>query len=162
MRFLSGEEEKKALEYITKSASIALKSRCGRSRCGSVIVKQDEIIGIGFNSPPGYLESQERCEYSKKDYNQKVTDKTCCIHAEQRAIIDALRKNPDKIFDSRLYFIRLDDKGLPSRAGKPYCTICSKMALDVGIGEFVLWHEQGICVYDTEEYNNLSFNFNDN
>jgi hypothetical protein len=29
--------------------------------------------------------------------------------------------------------------------------------LDVGISEFVLWHEQGITIYDTDEYNNLSF-----
>ena len=73
--------------------------------------------------------------------------------------MDALRNNPDKIIGSRLYFIRLDDKGAPSRAGKPYCTICSKMALDIGIEEFVLWHEKGVCVYDTQEYNALSFQF---
>ena len=33
------------------------------------------------------------------------------------------------------------------------------MALDVGIAEFVLWHEKGVCVYDTKEYNELSFQF---
>jgi len=26
------------------------------------------------------------------------------------------------------------------------------MALDAGISEFVLWHEKGVCVYNTEEY----------
>ena len=71
--------------------------------------------------------------------------------------MNALKKNPDKLSGSRLYFIRLDDNGTSSRAGKPYCTICSKMALDVGIAEFVLWHDKGVCVYDTEEYNALSF-----
>lgn len=49
--------------------------------------------------------------------------------------------------------------GLILKAGKPYCTICSKMALDVGIAEFVLWHEEGITVYDTKEYNELSFQY---
>ena len=33
------------------------------------------------------------------------------------------------------------------------------MALDAGIKKFVLWHEQGICIYDTEEYNEISFNY---
>jgi len=71
--------------------------------------------------------------------------------------MDALRKNSDKLPDSRLYFVRLDGGGKPSRAGEPYCTICSKMALDAGISEFVLWHEKGVCVYNTEEYNTLSY-----
>ncbi len=96
MKYLSGNEEKKALEYIAKTAQIALNSTCERSRCGSLIVQN---------------------------------------------------------------FIRLDKNGTLSRAGKPYCTICSKMALDVGIDEFVLWHEDGICVYDTDEYNTRSFQY---
>lgn len=157
MRYLSGDEEKKALEYINKATQIALSSTCERSRCGSVIVQDDEIIGSGFNSPPQNKEEQRRCSYSKDSYHKKVTDKTCCVHAEQRAIMSVLRNNSDKIAGSRLYFIRLDDNGVPSRAGQPYCTICSKMALDIGIAEFVLWHEGGVCVYDTDEYNALSF-----
>jgi len=161
MGYLSGNEEKKALEYITKVAQIALISTCERSRCGSIIVQDDEIIGSGFNSPPQNKEEQRRCSYSKDSYHKKVTDKTCCVHAEQRAIMDALMKNPDKLSGSRLYFIRLDNNGTPSRAGKPYCTICSKMALDCGISEFVLWHEDGVCVYGTDEYNALSFQYDE-
>jgi hypothetical protein len=33
------------------------------------------------------------------------------------------------------------------------------MALDAGVKEFILWHEHGICSYDTEEYNRLSFEY---
>lgn len=163
MRYLSGDEETKALEYIAQAAQIALCSTCERSRCGSIIVQDNEIIGSGFNSPPQNQEGQRRCSYSKDSYHPKVTDKTCCVHAEQRAIMDALTKNSDKIAGSRLYFIRLGKKGTFSttgvQSGKPYCTICSKMSLDVGIAEFVLKHEEGICVYDTAEYNLLSFQF---
>lgn len=148
MKYLQDEEEQQAEKYLNEAAKIALISTCERSRCGSIIVLNDEIIGSGFNSPPFGLETQRRCSCSKDSYHQKVTDKTCCVHAEQRAIMDTLRKKPDKISGSRLYFIRLDPEGKPSRAGKPYCTICSKMALDVGITEFVLWHENGVCVYD--------------
>ena len=161
MKYLSNNEEKKALEYITKAVQLALQSTCQRSRCGSVIVQNKDIIGSGFNSPPQQDENQRRCSYSKELYHPKVTDKTCCVHAEQRAIMDVLRNNPDAIADSRLYFIRLDDLGTPFRAGKPYCTICSKMALDTGIREFVLWREEGVGVYDTGEYNLLSFQFED-
>lgn len=161
MRFLSGKEEKEAVEYMNKTAEIALSSSCLRSKCGSIIVKDNEIIGTGFNSPAGEKESQRRCLEDKKSLHPKVTDRTCCVHAEQRAIIDALKNNPKKIIGSRLFFIRLDKQGNKKRAGKPYCTICSKMALDVGIAEFVLWHKEGICVYNTEEYNKLSFQYSE-
>jgi deoxycytidylate deaminase len=159
MRILLGNEGMEALEYIAQSVEVARNATCERSRCGSIIVKENQIIGSGFNSPPQEDETQRRCSYSKKSYHPKITDKTCCIHAEQRAIMDALRNNPDEIVGSRLYFIRLDKENKPQRAGKPYCTICSKMALDAGIIEFVLWHEEGICVYETREYNDLSFRF---
>ena len=159
MRYLSGADEKNALEYIAKTAKTALGSTCRRSRCGSIIVKNNEIIGSGFNSPPSDKEEQRRCLHPKDSYDRKVTDKTCCVHAEQRAIINALTENPGKLPDSRLYFVRLAEDNSILRAGKPYCTICSKLALDVGIKEFVLWHDQGICSYGTEEYNLLSFKF---
>lgn len=147
-------------KYMRKAAEVAEKASCSRSKCGSIIVKDGEIIGKGFNSPPGDLESQRRCNCDKEELNKKVTDKTCCVHAEQRAIMDALKKNPGKIKGSILYFARLDTEGNISFAGKPYCTICSKMALDVGIKNFVLWHENEIISYDTEEYNKLSYQYN--
>jgi deoxycytidylate deaminase len=159
MRYLYGEEKNKALEYIVKASHLAKNSTCLRAKGGADIVKDNKIIGEGFNSPPGNLESQRRCNCSKDSYNKKITDKTCCIHAEKRAIFDALRRNPEKLKGSTLYFTRINEKGNLIYSGKPYCTGCSKDALDVGISEFVLFHEEGICVYDIEEYNNLSFQF---
>ncbi|MBS3089333.1 hypothetical protein J4461_00445 [Candidatus Pacearchaeota archaeon] len=159
MRCLSGEEEKRALEYILEASKVALSSTCENSRCGSIIVRDNEIIGRGFNSPPKNQEKQRRCSIFKESYHKKITDKTCCVHAEQRAIMDALKNKADKIIGSRLYFIRLNKDDAPSRAGRPYCTICSKMALDAGIDEFVLWSKEGVCVYKTDEYNTLSYKY---
>lgn len=122
-------------------------------------MKDGEVIGSGYNSPPRDLESQRRCQCDKKILDSKVTDKTCCIHAEQRAIMDALSKNAEKLPGSRLYFVRIDDEGKMKFSGEPYCTICSKMAIDTGIQEFVLYRKDGLHVYDTEEYNLISFQF---
>ena len=155
MKYLTGKEEQEALGYIEEAAKIAEQSRCHRSRCGSVIVKVGEIIGRGYNSPPLH-QILESCLKDTLPATFK-SDRTCCLHAEQRAIIDATKTNPEKIIGSRLYFIHLDEQGTPQRAGQPYCTICSKMVLDAGIAEFVLWHDEGIAVYDTLEYNLLSF-----
>lgn len=159
MKYLEGPEGKVAIKFLDKAARVALKSTCQRDRCGSIIVNNEKTIGTGFNSPPANLESQRRCLRKHELHPEFKTDKTCCVHAEIRAIMNALAKNPEKVIGSRLYFIRLDKDGNKTHAGKPYCTYCSKMSLDAGIKEFVLWHEDGICVYETEEYNNLSFQF---
>ncbi len=138
MRYLSGKEEGEAKEYMHYTAELAKSASCERSKCGSIMVANDIIIGKGINSPAHNQEDQRRCNYNKDSYHRKVTDKTCCIHAEQRAIMDALAHYSDKIIGSRLYFMRLDEENNATRAGNPYCTICSKMSLDVGIQEFVL------------------------
>jgi len=161
MIYFTGKQEQKALDFIIETAQIALNSTCQRSKCGSIIVNHKIIIGMGYNSPPQNKEENRRCKCVKDTLHKKVTDKTCCIHAEQRAIMNALTKYADKIYGSRLYFVRLNDKNEITRSGKPYCTICSKMALDVGIAEFVLYHEKGICVYKTDEYNDLSYEYNE-
>jgi len=152
-------EENDVKKYFEKAIGVAKKSTCKRSKCGAIIVQNEEIIGEGYNSPPLELENQRRCFNSKKDYDLKITDKTCCVHAEERAIFDALKNNPLKIKNSKLYFVRLDLNNKILFAGKPYCTICSKIALDVGIKEFILFHEEGIFSYETSEYNNLSFEY---
>ncbi len=159
MRNLTGEDAMVAQRYMEQAAHVAADAACHRRLCGSVIVSDDRIIGRGFNSPPHALDSQRRCNVSKDSYDRKVSDKTCCVHAEQRAIFDALRQHPKEIIGSRLYFTSIDREGQIKRSRRPYCTLCSKSALDVGVAEFVLWHEEGICVYDTREYNDLSYHF---
>ena len=155
MRVLSDQESVEAMAFIDEAARIAISSSCLRWRCGSVIVKNKKILGQGYNSPPGDCKPNICIKDNLSP--QFKSDKTCCVHAEERAIIDALRKNPNNIIGSRIYFIRIDDQGKKQFAGAPFCTICSKLSLEVGIGEFVLLHEQGICVYSTEEYNSISF-----
>ena len=159
MKLLIGPEHTQAEVFMQQAAEIAQKATCERSKCGCIIVKEGKIIGKGFNSPAQNLESQRRCHCDKEQYHKKVTDKTCCIHAEQRAILDALKSASDQLPGSDLYFIRLDQKGEITKAGEPYCTICSKMALEVGIKSFHLWHSKGIIAYDTEEYNILSYQY---
>ena len=139
------------------AAEIAEKSTCLRSKCGAVIIKGNEMIGSGFNSLP-LDEHPDRCIKDELLSNFK-SDRTCCMHAEQRAIMEALKANPDKLKGSRLYFIRLDSDGAKKSSGSPYCTICSKMVLDSGVSEFALLHDKGICVYNAKEYNALSFQF---
>ncbi len=149
------DEKKKYAEYFMREALKECdRSGCMSSQSGCVIVMDHQIIGKGTNSPP----QNEKIEKCFKDElpSDFRSDKTCCVHAEERAIMDALARNPSKLRGSTLYYIRKKEDKMVF-AGKPRCTICSKMALDVGIKEFVLWHENGITFYPADEYNKLSF-----
>ncbi len=155
MKILKNAEEEKAKKYFEIAKTAALNSTCYRLKCGAAIVSDGIIIGRGFNSPPGN-QRLEKClkDDLPSDFN---SDKTCCVHAEQRALKDALIRNRFKLENSAIYFVRLDlnNNFVPSE--KPYCTICSKDALDSGVKEWFLWHDFGIVSYNSEEYNEISF-----
>jgi deoxycytidylate deaminase len=158
MNLLIGQGEKEAIQYMNEAAQLAKRALCLRAKCGTVIVKDGEIVGAGYNAPPLDKEENRTClrEFSP---GKPKYDRTCCMHAEWRAITDALKRNPDKLKGSQLYFTRVDEKGNIKKSGKPYCTVCSRLALDSGISEFLLWHEEGICSYPTDEYNKLSYQY---
>ena len=138
--------------HFEELVNVARKSTCERSKCGTIIIKNDIIIGRGYNSQPCNLVGRCFKDSLPKEFK---SDRTCCIHSEQRAIFDALSKGDP--FGSQLFFIRLDEHDNPKISGDPYCTICSKSALDVGISTFCLLHKEGWTAYDTNYYNKLSF-----
>lgn len=158
MEYLRGQQEKDAIQWMNKAAEVAKKALCLKTKCGTVIVKDSEIIGEGYNAPPLNQEENQVCNKEFGSGKQKY-DRTCCMHAEWRAIMDALRRNSKKIKGSKLYFTRVGDNGEIKKSGKPYCTVCSRMALDAGIDKFLLWHKEGVFEYSTHKYNELSYEY---
>ena len=130
---------------------------CDRAKCGTVIVNNNKVIASGYNAPPAELESQKRCNKKHELAKGFKSDRTYCVHAEQRAIMDGLAKSSNEVKGSTLYFTRINAEGELLNSGKPYCTIRSKMSLDAGAKYWVLSHEDGVKMYDAEEYNNISF-----
>ncbi len=162
MEFIRDKEKETAEQYIDEAKKLAHQATCQRAKCGALIVKDDKIIGRGFNSPAGNDEKERRCDIKKNSYDEKVTDKTCCVHAEQRAVMDALRHHPNQIKGSKLYFARFYPDGEQRVMGEKiqlYCTICTKMMYDVGIAKFILPHQNGICTYPMSEYLDRSFEY---
>ena len=157
MKILEGTEYNQAVEWMDAATEVAKKSTCQRAQCGSVIIQNGRIIGQGFNSPAGG--EHHRCNDTYQIPQHNKHDLTCCVHAEVRAIHDALLKSPEQLKGSTIYLMRLSSEGHQSKAGMPYCTVCSKEALDAGISYFVLWHEDGIGLYDTKEFNDLSYQY---
>lgn len=147
------------LEGFQAAAEIAQFATCYKARCGSVIIdSQGLIMGKGFNAPPLGLESQRQCDRQWDFASKPKYDRTCCIHAEWNAIFDALSQG-DSLHerDATLYFMRVDAQGNWTEAGEPYCTVCSRLALQAGVKYFALWRgspqisEAGF--YNLETYN---------
>lgn len=143
---------------MNEAARAARNALCHKARCGAVVVKDGEVIGEGYNAPPLDKEENRTCGWDFGPGKPKY-DRTCCMHAEWRAILDVLRSSPAKVGDSKLYFVRVDAAGRVKKSGEPYCTVCSRLALDAGVGHFLLWQDAGICEYPTHEYNQLSYRF---
>lgn len=158
MKILTSIEEKEALRFFDEAAKIASQSLCFRAHCGSVIVKNGKIISEGFNSPPQNNPEFRTCLDEYDIPSGFRHDRTCCIHAEQRAINEALKVGKD-LTGSRIYFIAVDENGNKVKALDLKCTICSRVVLDAGIKEFALYCEDGVRVYDTVEFNKLSYQY---
>ncbi len=146
-------------KYFKLASEIAKSATCTHAKCGSIIVSADNIIiGRGFNSPPLGLESQRYCDAEFDMPIKPKYDKTCCIHAEWNAIIDALKNYSDKINGSTLYFMRIDDQDNFTDAGDPFCTVCSRLSLQSGIRYFALWDKKPV-IYNCVDYNKKSYDY---
>lgn len=159
MQRVTGSQLEAIRPFFEAAAAIAQGATCSRAKCGTVIVQDGEIIGQGYNGPALDREANRTCD---NEYDLSVKpkyDKTCCIHAEWRAILNACKHKADKVDGSVLYFMRVDDKGNFTDAGEPYCTTCSRLTLESGIGQFALWNDGGADIYDAAEYNRKSYAF---
>lgn len=146
-------------QYFHEAAREAQKALCKRAKCGAVVVLGGEVVGRGYNAPPNDDVENCKCDTAYAAHQRKPkADRTCCVHAEWRAILEALKHVGD-ITGGALYFTRVDEGGEILFSGEPYCTVCSHLALDTGLQHFCLWHEEGITEYDTQEYNDVSYAF---
>ena len=96
---------------------------------GALIVKNNVIIGRG-------KKSLEKC-------------------AEEVAIEDAFNKNKG-LAGSTIYLARVNGDKSIIPMGKPSCKLCSELALKKGISYWILFHEDGFYLYDSEEYYEIS------
>ena len=111
MQRITGSQLAKALPYFIAVAEQAKNSTCYNGKCGTVIVNGGKIIGQGFNGPALNDEANRTCRNDFDLSKKPKYDKTCCIHAEWWAILDACKHNADQISGATLYFMRVDEGG---------------------------------------------------
>ncbi|HEX8227462.1 MAG TPA: deaminase [Candidatus Saccharimonadales bacterium] len=154
---VTGKDLEVILPFFKAAAELAKVATCHNGKCGTVIVKNGKIIGQGYNGPAFADEANRTCDAQYDVSIKPKYDKTCCTHAEWRAILDACKRNRDDIDGSILYFMRVDEDGEFTYAGDPYCTTCSRLTLESGISQFALWNNDGADMYDAVEYNQKSY-----
>ena len=156
MRYIEKPTELKEANYFLElAAQQAKKSTCKKSKRGAIIVKNGKILGMGYNN----LIDREDCDPClREDINDNSKAELCyAVHAEQDAIFNALEKHND-LKGSRIYHIKVKD-GKMEPSEDISCTVCSRIVLRTGISEFVLLQKKGIAVYDSKEFNKLSFEY---
>ena len=131
-------------DLMEDATEVAYKSPCQKSKRGVIIVKDGNIIGRGFNSP--FLgECNNEQGYTCREY---------CEHAEDAALKDAKERGVD-VSGARMFHIKVKN-GVPVASESPSCSRCANLALEEGILEFVLKHENGYGVYGIAEFHELS------
>lgn len=157
MKRVEGLELESIRPFFEAAAAVARKATCRNGHCGSVVIQAGEIIGEGYNGPAFDDDANRTCDNVYDLAAKPKFDKTCCTHAEWRAILDACKRNAERIDGSVLYFMRVDNTGGFTDAGDPYCTTCSRLTLESGISGFALWNQDGADIYDAAEYNKKSY-----
>ena len=152
MRYLEGKEKEEAEMYLRIAAEVAKESTCRKSKRGVIIVKDGNIIGRGNNNTTIEELCEPPCALERPERNKDLCP---AFHAEEDAIRDAGKYD---LKGSRMYHIKVKN-GTMEPSGKPSCTRCSTFVLRSGISEFVLLHEKGPAIYDTKEFNILSFEY---
>jgi hypothetical protein len=159
MKRVTGDEYQQLEQYFVAAGKVAEEATCFKAKCGSIIVTKDgKTIGSGFNAPPAGDEEQRLCSAIMVINENPKYDKTCCVHAEWQAILNATKTHGTAIEGSTLYFMRVNKEGDFTDAGLPFCTVCSRLALESGVSYFALYNDNGADIYDTKEYNTVSYN----
>jgi dCMP deaminase len=111
---------------------IALRSPCvSRRRFGSIIVKDDVVISMGYN---GSVRGATNCgvdieclQNIKKVDHCKDYSSCCAVHSEQNAIVNSARNGGVPLLGSTLYLAEATGKG-----DRP-CFLCRRFMTQAGI-----------------------------
>lgn len=149
MKSLTGDDFKFAVSFLRMAEEQAKTSRCQKSQRGVVIVRENKVLGFGANNPPLDIACvKEICYNICRHY---------AVHAEQNAILDALKKGND-LEGSIMYHEKVKGGRIRTVLGpsKKSCLQCSKLILQREIKNYVLRQDEGIIVYNTREFYELT------
>ena len=112
-------------EYLAIANYVKKYSTCKSRNVGAVIVKDDKILSIGFNGAPDNYNACTSCYRRDQGFKSGTNlDKCYAVHAEQRALLDALRNGHDL-------------SGATIYVNCSPCTTCAKLLIHLGINNII-------------------------
>lgn len=154
MRYARQDEIPEIEFYMELCVEEAINSRCKKAKRGTMIVKDGEIMGRGYNEPT----IPELCCLRDNIRDDSHVELCTGVHAEQNAILNAMASGKSLI-GSRMYHEKVKDGKVTPVGDIPSCTVCSRLVYKTGIAEFVLRHQRGFAIFDAEEFNRMSFGY---
>ncbi len=128
--------------FIEIAKVVSSRSTCLRRKYGAVIVKDNVIIGTGYNgSPRDHANCIDTGKCMRKELNIPSGERyeLCeAVHAEQNAIINS---PPERMKDATIYVAGFEaDTSFAD--GKP-CLLCARMIKNAQIKEVVYLRKDG-------------------
>jgi deoxycytidylate deaminase len=127
---------------VERAAELARDSHA-RTRHAAVLVQDGSMLAWGTNGVPFPGEDHCYCKVGELGQHDQ-----CRTHAEQRAI--SLARDGDgwrKLLGSTLIYVRL---------APHYCPRCSRLAMSLGVGEWIFALTDGLVSYSATDYDEMA------
>lgn len=150
-RPLKRHESHEAEEMVERAAGLAKDSRA-KTRHAAVLVKDGSMMAWGTNGVPYPGEDHCYCKVAEFGVHDN-----CRTHAEQRAIGLARDGNGWKTLQgAKLIYVRLEANDSVRLEDPHFCARCSRLALSLGVAEWVFALSDGLVSYSAADYDTIA------
>jgi deoxycytidylate deaminase len=140
-----------AEQMVARAAELARDSHA-RTRHAAVLVKDGSLIAWGTNGVPFPGEDHCYCKVGETSNHDQ-----CRTHAEQRAITLARAGDGWRMLqNSKLIYVRLEADDSVRLAEPHFCARCSRLALSLGVAEWIFALSEGLVGYSAAEYDRIA------
>jgi deoxycytidylate deaminase len=140
-----------AQQMVERAAELARDSHA-RTRHAALLVKDDGLLAWGNNGVPFPGEDHCYCKFGQFGHHD-----LCRTHAEQRAI--TLAREGDgwrQLQGSTLIYVRLEADDSVRLAQPHFCARCSRLALSLGVAEWIFALSEGLVGYSSADYDRIA------
>lgn len=137
--------------FLDIAYSVSKRSTCLRRQYGAVIVKDNVIVGTGFNGAP---RGESNCTDTNICVRQQLNvpageryELCVAVHAEQNAIINS---TPSEMVDATIYVAGHNIADGSFASGQP-CLLCRRMIQNARIKEAVFFDGEKVVTIKSSE-----------
>jgi deoxycytidylate deaminase len=150
-RPLKRQESEIAQQMVERAAELARDSHA-RTRHAAVLADGDSLLAWGTNGVP--FPGEDHCYCKVGDFGHHDL---CRTHAEQRAI--TLAREGDgwqRLQGAKLIYVRLEADDSVRLAEPHYCARCARLALSLGVSEWIFALSDGLVGYTASDYDTIA------